>query len=193
MKPEKGTGPGVPFSALVLWREAGRQIRLETRGFSMRPLIEPGDEITIQLMEPDALRIGDLMAFWNGNTIVVHRLVKKRRSENGRWYCEKADALPGWNWVDEEFVLGRVVCLQGSKGRLRAGGWPWTWINPAVGLTLSVCVTLVEKVHASRPRMPEKRSGLLKSIEGFLLEVCTWIYQAVLTLLLCAVRFCRIR
>ena len=156
MDSTNSTRPALSIAALRLWRTAGREIRLETEGISMRPLIEPGDEIRVQLMDPDPLRIGDLIAFWDGAKIVVHRLVKIQRSEMGRRFCEKGDDLLDWNWIDEDRVLGKVVSIESRKGRLAMARWPWNWINPVVGGIQSVWIALFEKSQASRPPVSEE-------------------------------------
>ena len=188
MKPLESTKPAVTFSVLKLWRKAGRELRLKTDGTSMRPLIEPGDEITARLVDPDLLRLGDLMAFWNGNRVVIHRLIKRRQTEESQWFCEKADNLPGWNWIDGDRVLGKVVSIEGRKGRLKITRWPWKWVNPAVGFVLSAWVAFYERGRVLPPPVPGERPGFLNKILGGLLWVLNRTYRAAMSLFLFFVR-----
>lgn len=137
------------FSALRLWRKAGRSITLEMQGVSMAPLIEQGDTITIRLLEHDRLRIGDLMAFWNGSAVVIHRLIKRRQGMEGVHLCEKGDGLSTWNWIEADRVLGRVVAIGRSGRTIEVTRWPLTWINPIVGFCHGSLITLLE---LCRPR-----------------------------------------
>jgi len=123
----------ISFPVLKLWRMAGRSIELSMQGISMRPLIQRGDKITIALMDPARLRIGDLMAFWDGTAVVIHRLIKRRRTADGQRYCEKGDELASWHWIDGDRALGRVVIVHRAAGQIDLTRWPWTWINPALG------------------------------------------------------------
>ncbi len=159
------------FAALRLWRKAGREIRIETEGTSMRPLIEGGDEITIKLTNTEPLRVGDLIAFREGNRIVVHRLLKVGRSAKGRRFCEKGDNAPGWSWIDAERVLGRVTSIDGRRGRLVMTRPLWRWINPIVGRLHALGARFPEAGPAPHPPLPgpppaarsDSRSGLLRS------------------------------
>lgn len=189
MKHRESEKPALTFSALKLWRTAGRHVRLEIRGTSMRPFIEPGDDITIRLVMPERLRIGDFMAFWDENRVVVHRLVKKRRSEKGSSFCEKADNLPGWEWIDEDLVLGKVVSVHGRKGRMKLEAWPWRWINPAVGRVLCTWISFCEKCRTRRPPDRGRQPGLSSRIVSCFLKVFNWTYQAAMGLVLCFIRF----
>lgn len=47
------------------------------RGFSMRPVIEDGERVLIQPVDPARLRVGDIVKFSDGAALLMHRVVRR--------------------------------------------------------------------------------------------------------------------
>ena len=87
---------------------------------SMRPLLQIGDEIQIEPVQPDQLRLGELIVVANRETLVTHRLVAvggKGLVTQGDW-AHKPDPP-----FAPEDLLGRVICRR-RDGRLVALSGP---------------------------------------------------------------------
>lgn len=134
------------------WQRAQRRIAIEARGASMAPLIQPGDRLTLQLLPPHALRAGEIFAFQREGTIIVHRLIMKRRSGAAWVFCEKGDGLTGWNWVAEAAVLGRVDEIWRDGRRLDLRRFPWRWADPASALAWSAWISVQARLQAAKLR-----------------------------------------
>ena len=84
--------------------------RLKTLTNSMRPLIQAGDTVTIQkTTSPPLIGTGDIIAFWRGNMLITHRMVRKVRKNGMFWFMERGDRVPHTAWVKEGSVIGIVT------------------------------------------------------------------------------------
>jgi hypothetical protein len=89
----------------------------------MLPFLKEGDWVRIACVEPRSLRLGDVIAFWRGEAIVVHRFAGW--CPGHRQLKEKGDNLRCWNPVPVENLLGRVESVRRASGEQRlASAWP---------------------------------------------------------------------
>jgi hypothetical protein len=74
----------------------------------MRPVLRPGDEIEIQAVRPEELRLGDLVALLGlGGGVLVHRLMARRAAPGGGVsLVVKGDALGA---ADEPQPVARLL------------------------------------------------------------------------------------
>jgi len=100
------------------WRGSGRSTTLRTRGISMEPLIRARDEVLLHHVDPAELCTGDIAAFRNGPTVVVHRVVGVVGRAPGRVFLEKGDNTMALSLVTEERLLGRVDEVRTPRRRL---------------------------------------------------------------------------
>ncbi|MEW6442404.1 MAG: nucleotidyltransferase family protein [bacterium] len=154
----------IPAAVVDLWKSAGRPITLVVEGNSMRPLVSPGDRATIRTTAPAKVRRGDLVAFRQGDRIVVHRCLGRRTVAGRRWLCEKGDGQARWRWVPQDRVAGRVDLLE-RNGRVRdMSRWPWCALNRLLGLTWACTIAVLEdrgRIGRDRelPAPPVQRPG----------------------------------
>jgi signal peptidase I len=127
--------------AIAILKDQGKEIRLEVQGESMIPLIKSGDSITVRPLGLDAVTSGDIITFIQKDNLIVHRLIKKKISDGARQFCQKGDNLSGWSWIDENFLLGKIISVhstditidmtnrrQSIKNRL-IGTIEWLWVT----------------------------------------------------------------
>jgi len=73
--------------------EKGKSFRFQANGFSMHPLIENGDMITVSPLSGTLPRIGDVVAFIISSAgkdkLIVHRVIARK----GRCYLMKGDNM----------------------------------------------------------------------------------------------------
>ena len=111
-----------------MWAGAGRHSQIPVQGTSMYPLLRPGD-VALVVHGHDGLRVGDVAAYWSGDRIIVHRLLRRcRPGENlltGGDNRHLADEP-----VPTNVVLGRVFAVHTPAGqfslrsrRARLLGW----------------------------------------------------------------------
>lgn len=87
--------------------------QLKTLTNSMSPLIRAGDFVCIKKVTVlSTIRIGDILAFWKGNMLVTHRVIRKINKNNAVWFLERSDRVPQTSWVSPETVIGRVTRIR---------------------------------------------------------------------------------
>jgi signal peptidase I len=92
----------------------GTGLRVRVTGRSMAPFLRGGEIVTIKKVAYASLRIGDLIFFKGRNTSpLLHRIVKKQRTENGLVFQTKGDAVQGADEpVSEHNILGKVCIIE---------------------------------------------------------------------------------
>ena len=117
------------FVSEVLEREGAAWVRAASP--SMAPLIQPEDQVCLVPAEPARVRRGTVIAYRDGDRIVVHRVLAR----NSRGVVTKGDALGdvdgvvGW-----DRVVGRAVAIRTPRGRVaRLDVFPRPLIDGALG------------------------------------------------------------
>ncbi|MEA2014578.1 MAG: S24/S26 family peptidase [Thermodesulfobacteriota bacterium] len=132
---------------MEIWKEKDRSLGLTVYGDSMRPLINPGDRISLRLMDAVLLKRGDIIAFREGNHLVVHRFIRKKMV-NGTWmFCQKGDNLRGWSWLQEDRIVGKVESIRRQGRILCLERWYWLCINQMLGLAYFAWIVGYEKAR----------------------------------------------
>jgi signal peptidase I len=143
--------------ALALLKESGKEFQTEIRGASMTPLITEGDRVSLRMVAPAKLKIGDILAFLVGENIVVHRIILKTKLNGQWWFCQKGDNGSEWSWIPEEAILGKAEAVRRLNYTLDLAQWPWTWINPCMGLAHSSLVGVQETALAHNLAWPSRQ------------------------------------
>lgn len=123
---QPGTSDRYTNVALDLLRhsgQAGTATRLLVTGTSMLPLLRPGDAVWLQLIDPAALRPGDLVLIRQQDVLLTHRLIVvgperwQTKGDNNRL----ADLL-----VTAQQIVGQIVAVErgGTSLDLRRRCWP---------------------------------------------------------------------
>jgi len=89
-------------------------IQLRMSGGSMRPAIEDGDIITVEPIDDDAIRQGEIVLYRTRlETAVIHRVVRIERSSSDKAIVTRGDgALQNDLPVPIHRVLGRVRTVE---------------------------------------------------------------------------------
>jgi hypothetical protein len=93
---------------------AGKALRFEARGGSMAPLVRDGDVLLVRPADGGAVGIGDVVLCSSAvGRILVHRVIGKRVTRQGRWFTVQGDALSRPDGeIPEAQVYGRVVAIK---------------------------------------------------------------------------------
>lgn len=98
-------------------RSCGR-LNLKVTGWSMLPVICPGDTLELERTNRHELSTGDIVLFGRYRRLFAHRIVKG----SGRSIHTRGDALPYSDpVVAENELLGRVACIVRDGRRIHPG------------------------------------------------------------------------
>lgn len=120
--------PIITFILLIIYFYSGyfRYWVIAIASGSMKPGISIGDLVVVdQKIDKTNLKKGDIIAYKNGNSIIVHRIEETIISNNEKYYITKGDAnqKPDTIIVDESMILGDV------KTKIPYVGTPTVWIH----------------------------------------------------------------
>jgi|GEM_PF-5072344 len=110
----------------------GRERAIEIQGTSMEPFLKAGDLVQVEAVSPSRLGIGDLIAFLQGGSLIVHRFVGRVDRSGIRFLRQKGDNLSGHGLVQPEALVGRVVWVERGMERrflLHGKGLAWNRIR----------------------------------------------------------------
>lgn len=115
--------------ALRAWRRAGGPLRLLVRGWSMAPLLRPGDLIDLAAVPLAQLRPGAILVVEQGAGLLTHRLLRAEAGQLWLW----GDALPRPDPpIAYGALLGQVVARERAGARLSLQHWPWPQLGRAM-------------------------------------------------------------
>jgi len=101
---------------------SSKQRTLHFHGESMRPFLVEGDQVVVEPVEWDRIRLGDVITYRYLDRFPTRRVVRKTDDELLLW-CD--------NWPDRSFkaargdVLGHAVARRRGDGWLAAGDLAW--------------------------------------------------------------------
>lgn len=109
--------------ALEMWAETGHTSKLPTRGFSMWPVLRPGDLLSVRHggAPPE---VGQVLVFLDGDRTVAHRVIEQRVTEGVTLFRTKGDtclaADPDWAGGDR--IVGVVEGVVEQEAIVRRAG-----------------------------------------------------------------------
>jgi signal peptidase I len=119
MTPRKDTAAFLDVTGYLL--ASGCRVRFCAQGASMRPAIRNGDAVEVQIIEPEAVKRGDILLYRQQHRPIAHRVVDIQREGNQvvgfllRGDAKRACDAP----VKPHEVLGRVVVRPRDASILR--------------------------------------------------------------------------
>ena len=123
----------------------GHKVKFRAPGYSMYPTILHDDVITVEPVDPSAVRVGDIVLYQNESSLIAHRIIKilKRSERNSRsapqgpqdrsappikagtstsetlLFILRGDARPACDDpVAAEQILGKVVLVETNGRRI---------------------------------------------------------------------------
>ena len=110
-----------------MWQEAwdrGHGCSFRVISGSMRPLIEVGDLVRVTGVEPSRVGIGDVVALQQGENVVVHRIIGKRRSNQQLLFRHRGDAGGFSGIAPAQDLIGKACAIE-RGGREISLDTPW--------------------------------------------------------------------
>jgi hypothetical protein len=129
-----------------MWQETcekGGTVIFKIVTASMSPLIEMDDTVRIGRVEACKVRIGDILAYRDGQNVVVHRIIDRIRSNREVRFLQRSDTGGPCGEITVDNIIGRVLSIQKGereislnttwsriKGRILGWrGWLWNRLN----------------------------------------------------------------
>lgn len=98
----------------------GKQLMIEARGYSMYPTIKPGETVYIKAcnIEEDVAP-GNIIAWKNGNDIILHRVVSIYGSDHNTFFITRGDgSLNNDSPIKFNQIVGKAIRIDsGGKSR----------------------------------------------------------------------------
>lgn len=96
-------------------------------GHSMEPALHTGDVVLTRDVDPGDVRVGDIVRFRVGDTVVLHRVIEIYRNDTGSWFVTKGDNNEDADRpIQAEQIEGRVVAV------IPRVGWVGIWARNTV-------------------------------------------------------------
>lgn len=122
------------FEAILhTWQRAEgskQPLHIRVSGWSMAPLLHPGDTVIVEPIATTQLRRGDLIVVGAGGALLTHRIVRVGPSELLLRGDAQATLDPP---LAPSALVGLVVARQRSKQRLELCGGLWAPLNSVLG------------------------------------------------------------
>ncbi len=98
-------------------RKADDIALFETDGFSMWPFLKPSRRIIVKKVDPESLKLGDLVLYRDGEHMICHRFLRRINRVGAGMIYTQADAacLSQPAEISEEALAGKVIAVM--KGR----------------------------------------------------------------------------
>ena len=102
----------------------GKQVRFRATGSSMHPLVRDGDTLLIVPCQPSDIRPGDILLCVGAHQrVVVHRVIRRKRSRHGAQFLLKGDkAAQSDGWIDSSAIYGRLEEIERAGKRFSTTG-----------------------------------------------------------------------
>jgi len=114
---------------LDIWQERCEVSVCPIEGNCMSPVIREGDTLVIK-HGPQDIHVGDVVVFGSPGSFLVHRVLKISGGEGNETFILKADRNPTFHQpVSRDEILGRVVEVRGSNGRMCLNSPFWRSLN----------------------------------------------------------------
>lgn len=110
-----------------MWQEVckkGGRLNFKIISGSMNPLIREGDVVSVTKAEPARIRIGDIVAFQDGERVVVHRIFGKYRVNHQLRFLQRGDIGGHSGAISPQNLIGRVSGIK-RGGREKSLDTPW--------------------------------------------------------------------
>ena len=98
-----------------MWQEAcnqGGRLSFRMVSGSMKSLIRVGDTVRVTRAEPSRLRIGDIVAFHDGQNVIVHRIIGTNRTNGQLTFRHQGDDGIASGKFAVKYLIGKVCAIE---------------------------------------------------------------------------------
>ena len=118
--------------ALVLAQlRQGHEVVLVVVGWSMAPLLQPGDRVGVSACAASQVRRGDILVVWQDSSFLTHRLLQPGARA---WLMKGDQSLAPDPPIVPQALVGRVVRRERGGVQLNLSTPGWAALSAALGL-----------------------------------------------------------
>ncbi len=115
---------------------------------SMNPLIEIGDVVKVRRAEPSRVSIGDVVAFHDGPTVVIHRVIGKGWLRKQLIFRHRGDAGAVSGRIPAKNLIGKVSVVKKKDNEISLDAPGYAISNKLMGWRLR----LLDMLGGIRPK-----------------------------------------
>jgi signal peptidase I len=161
-------------------KQHGLNAAVVYRGSSMLPLLHNGYMLTIDCNSL-GIKAGDIIVFESNRQLVAHRVLSARFKNGQLYYIEKGDNQLIYNSIAHEYVLGKVVAVNGAAKWLSVTGG-----NYAANYIFAKFSYILAAIYGSAEKALRTIAGTMDLPGGYAVrKICLRGSHAFLRLLLC--------
>jgi hypothetical protein len=106
-------------------------------------MIRPGEQVLVSKLPAEQINIGDVMLFRRGSDLILHRVLKKWRTDSRIHFKEKGDASLTCGQVDVDNVVGKIIIMR-RGGKILCFNTPFSRLTSfALGVWLYWTVAFI--------------------------------------------------
>jgi signal peptidase I len=114
----------------VIAAHPSERLRLQVISESMWPLLRAGDAAIVQVIEPAASRVGDVLVVRGGAELITHRLIA---IEGEQWVMRGDNAIGVDAPIGRAGCVGRVAAIERGAYQIDFAQPQWTQLNRRLG------------------------------------------------------------
>ncbi len=133
-----------------MWREAcnrGRILSFKIVSNSMSPMIEAGDVVRVSRAVPSEVQIGDVIAFQDGQNVMVHRVIGISWANQQLYFRHRGDVGASSAIIPAEDLIGRVTVIEKEGREIRLDSRRHIMSTRILGWRLRLVDTLGRAQH----------------------------------------------
>lgn len=122
-----------------MWQEAcerGGYLSFRVISGSMEPMIRVGDRVKVSRAEPSRLRIGDIIAFREGQGVTGHRIISRGNFNGQVSFYVRGDVGSAWRRVTVEDLIGKICAIERDEHEILLDTPRYTIANKILGWRL---------------------------------------------------------
>lgn len=78
------------------------------RGKSMEPTLKEGDQVQVEPVEAEDIKVGDIVVFECNKVLGCHRILGRFKKDDKFYFWEKGDNSSSLGYISQDKVIGRV-------------------------------------------------------------------------------------
>jgi signal peptidase I len=139
--------------------------------------MQAGDQVLISRIMAEHIGRGDVVVFKRGGSMIVHRVLKKLRTDKGICFIEKGDNTRGRGIFNAENVIGRVTVVKGNQKLFSLNSSFSRLTSRALSVWLYGTTVFINKCRAATGQRVTWVLSLLSSyVSNVLVRICSVVW-----------------
>ena len=122
------------YKVIGLLLRKGEKVQMNLYGRCMRPIIKNGDNVIIQPVKPEKLKIGDIIVYQSDKRFKIHRFLKFKNITGINYMITKGDRCFSTDPpVPFSMFLGKITCVKKNNKTIYFEKVKWQKTNYYLG------------------------------------------------------------